>query len=1039
MGSLGQTYDAPDTSIGHAVAHQVNKNSRKVAVVVNEHTTMTYEELHVRAQALASTLIRDGGLASEDIVGILTRHGAEQIVAQLAVVYAGGTCLALDDSLSDDDTRTRLGVAKTKHLLIDRTGWPRKNALSVDNVFVVDLKQEMPALPHGIPDLPRAAFPDYQSHIFFTSGTTGKPKAVQVPGQGILGMARDPCWGRRVGDQRFGHMTSAGFDASILDVWVPLINGATIVVLKREQGLSPELLERSLRAQRVTTLWMTASLFGIVAAARPSVFSGLDNLFIGGESPSLDACRAVLETAAPRRLVNGYGPTECSVLSTWHEITLADVERGFLPIGKPFRQTKALVLDDSFRPVVDQQAAGELFIGGPGLSRGYLRNEEKTHESFLSVTVDGRRMTLYRTRDSVYKDDLGRLVWAGRKDREVKVRGYRVRLDVVEAELLLTGLVGTVAAMKIQPPGTNTSLLVACVTYKKPSRNDRELLARAKDRLPSYMVPRLVRFERLPVNRNGKIDRARLAAELMELLRNRHDKTDAIDKTWPDAAATPTESKLRALWSRILVGVPAESMQRDADFVGCGASSIDMASLTTGIRELFDVQLPTRTIYEHLTLADMATCIDQKRRQTFAEHVEEIKTVLRHDANTLSDEVPIPKGAAVDWRAADQGQVFVTGSTGFVAAHLLAQLLPLPETKTVLCLVRAGSADAARGRILANLAKYRLEAVARSFGSKIEVVLGDFSKPRLGLGEAQFSDLANRASVVYHLGAQVNYNQPYESHRAANVLGTLHVLQLAAAGQVKAVHYTSSVSAFGPTGLANSKQPDEIREDMPLTAFLETTIPYETGYGQSQWVVEEIVASLIRRGFPITIYRLGFVLCSSRDGVGNPDDFVGRLLVDCLELGDFPLLPNQRKELLPADYAASAILRISASNDNLGRAYHITPAPGTAMDMNDVFGFAGSFCGAKLRGVAYQDWLRNLKKSEQEGAELRLGPLMPMLEEKVYGGLTRWEIYDNMAGFCVDQTVEALMQGNDGQVFKPPAVDEDILQRYLVTLGLGKG
>ncbi|KAL1835016.1 hypothetical protein VTK73DRAFT_6456 [Phialemonium thermophilum] len=226
-----------------------------------------------------------------------------------------------------------------------------------------------------------------------------------------------------------------------------------------------------------------------------------------------------------------------------------------------------------------------------------------------------------------------------------------VRLDVVEAELLATGLVSAVAALKLQPPGSHTSLLVACVVYKtttatttspmRPRKNDEELLARARARLPAYMVPRLVAWEALPVNRNGKIDRSRVLAEVEERFRHRQEELDAADVAVPSdgAVMTPTERKLKDLWCRVLVGIPPAHVGPEADFFAWGASSLDTASLIAGIRDRFDVQMPLRTVYEHPRLAAMAACIDQEQPQTFAEHAEAIKAVLRHDSTTLVKEV----------------------------------------------------------------------------------------------------------------------------------------------------------------------------------------------------------------------------------------------------------------------------------------------------------------------------------------------------------------------------------------------------------------
>jgi len=352
----------------------------------------------------------------------------------------------------------------------------------------------------------------------------------------------------------------------------------------------------------------------------------------------------------------------------------------------------------------------------------------------------------------------------------------------------------------------------------------------------------------------------------------------------------------------------------------------------------------------------------------------------------------------------------------------------LQEVKVVKCLVRSQSPDEGRRRLVANLEKYNLGGCHPDLLRKLEVVSGDFSLPTFGLPDGDFASLAGWASVVYHLGAQVNYNQPYSAHRAANVLGTLHVLQFAVSGRIKSLHYASSIAAYGPTRLAGRHV---ISEDEALTPFIESSVLYEGGYGQSQWVADEIVAALMRKGLPATIYRLGFVLCHSKTGVGNPDDFVGRLLADCVGRKAYPLLKNQRKELLPVDYAASAILAISKHGENLGKAYHVIPDMEKALDLIDLFQMTASATGVDMKGMGYSSWVEKVKAGNDSAC--RLGPLVPMLEERVRGEQTRWELYEDMARFKSDNTARALKM--DGGVQRLH-VDEGVLRRYLHTLGL---
>lgn len=271
-----------------------------------------------------------------------------------------------------------------------------------------------------------------------------------------------------------------------------------------------------------------------------------------------------------------------------------------------------------------------------------------------------------------------------------------------------------------------------------------------------------------------------------------------------------------------------------------------------------------------------------------------------------------------------------------------------PEIKKVHCLVRASTYDRARQRLLANMERYGIR-LAEPLKSKVEVIPGDFSHPMLGLQTTAYYNLADQIDVVYHLGAQVDYTQSYSSHVEANVKGTYHMLKFACDGHQRPFHYISSISAFGPTGLMMKN--GVVNEDESLEPFLEPALQYEGGYGQSQWVADEIVTRLMHQGFPATVYRLGFVLCNSADGMGNPDDFMGRLLSDCAKLHSYPLLPNQRKELMAVNNVAAILRAISMSDQSLGHAYHITPDVGTAIDMVDLFDLVRKLCGIEMNGL----------------------------------------------------------------------------------------
>ncbi|KAL7960570.1 non-ribosomal peptide synthetase [Trichoderma compactum] len=1013
-----------EMGIGPLVAAMCRSKPDEIAIIFDE-STITYKYLHLMAQSLGHELV-EAGIAYQDIVGILTEHGVNHIVSQLAIVYAGGTCLPLEGTLSDADIHARLAFAKARYLVVDGVNKNRLQfegtTINVDKFNHHGSNSSMTTHP-GQVRLPKDTPYDFRSHVMFSSGTTGVPKGIQILGRGITKLAHDEIWGQSA-VQRFGHINSIGFDASLVDIWVALLLGATIVVVDRRELLSPGTFAKTLATKDVTTLLITSSLFSQIASFCPNAFSTIHTLLVCGELPSVEACKIVFREGAPKQLVNGYGPTECSILAFYHTITQEDIDLGRMPLGKPVYQTETYVLDEDGK-IVTSPGSGELWLGGPGLSPGYLFNDEKTSESFIATAHPYNPKThirLYRTGDKIdIYDDY--MCWAGRKNREVKLNGHRVQLEVVETELMRTKLVQNVVALKHTSSISNANHLVACVVYKNGQRNFDALLVEAKRRLPKYMIPELIELEQLPLNSNGKIAHREMSELLEQRLQRRHACILAANT--PDfEGLNETEKGLKQLWAQILIAVPTEAINRESHFFLLGGTSLGVTALLGHIHKTFNVSLRIDQVYENPLFKDQVLAIEQAQNGQKPGCVKSVTAVMRRDAELFSGKIEFL--SSKEPQRKDIRNALLTGATGFIGPFLLQELLKAPEMGKVRCLVRATTDDEAFKRLLDNLQRYG-HSVTESIKSRIEAVAGDFSQPMFGLETSAYNRLVDQTNVVYHLGAHVDYTQPYSSHVEANVRGTYHLLKFASDGNLKPFHYISSISTFGPTGLL--MEDGLIEEDQSLEPYLEPALQYETGYGQSQWVADEMVSRLMRRGFPAAIYRLGFILCSSTDGMGNPDDFMGRLFSDCAKLGSYPLLLNQRKEVMAVDHVAAIIKAISTSDQNLGHAYHITPDVGKSMDMNELFELIGKLCVMELKSTSYAAWIK-LLKTAQTNTPLRMFPLLPMLEEEVRGHKTRWELYEGMARFSVDNTVRALERaGVDASILA--SVTHEALERYL--------
>lgn len=543
-------FESQDCGIGSLVAAIARSKPNGIAIVADE-TAISYQDLHLEAQLLCCKMV-GAGIASEDIVGILTSHGVEHIIAQLAIIYAGGTCLPLDATLSEADLKARIAFVKPRYMVVDNNNQCR--VTFEVTVFVMDtpglpISQSPVEMFPKTPFLPKDTPSEFRSHIMFSSGTTGLPKAIQILDRGILRLARDEIWeeSESVSEPRFGHINSTSFDTSLVDIWVALLRGATIVVVDRQELLNPCAFARILAEKKIATLVITSSLFSRIAGFYPSTFSTMQTLFVVGELPSISACKSVLQNGAPKKLVNGYGPTECSVMAFLHVITQEDLAQARMPLGRPARETDVYILDESGKEVTSP-GIGELWLGGPGLSPGYLFDDKRTSETFLNLEHprdSTRHIRLYRTGDRIEVHDNYKS-WVGRQNREVKINGHRVHLDVIEMELHQTGLIENVTALRYESPLLDIGHLIACVVYKNGQRAFDALLTEARRRLPKYMVPGFIEFEQLPLNSNGKIDQKKTLYLLKQKLQERY--SHVIAASAPDfEGLNKTEKTLKQL------------------------------------------------------------------------------------------------------------------------------------------------------------------------------------------------------------------------------------------------------------------------------------------------------------------------------------------------------------------------------------------------------------------------------------------------------------------------------------------------------------
>ncbi|HYP52459.1 MAG TPA: condensation domain-containing protein, partial [Pyrinomonadaceae bacterium] len=413
------------------------------------------------------------------------------------------------------------------------------------------------------------------------------------------------------------------FDASTLELWGALLNGARLALMP--PGVpSLEELGRALRRHNVTTLWLTAGLFHLMVDERAEDLGGLRQLLAGGDVLSPEHVRRFLEAAPASTLINGYGPTENTTFTCCHPMRGSFDATRSVPLGRPVANTSVYVLDRRMRPVV-LGSVGELYTGGDGLARGYLNRPELTAERFVPdpfSTEPGAR--LYRTGDLVRWLPDGTLEFLGRADHQVKIRGFRIELGEIEAALARHESVREASVVALDGAGGGKRL-VAYVVGSETQPAAAELRDFLTARLPEYMVPSaFVALDALPLTPNGTVDRKRLPAP--------DERGDEREGPFV-AARTPVEEMLASVWSEVL-GV--ELVGASDDFFALGGQSLLATQMVSRVRELFRVELPLRAVFEAPTLAQLAARVADLQRTSAGSVTPPVTRVARDSELPLS-------------------------------------------------------------------------------------------------------------------------------------------------------------------------------------------------------------------------------------------------------------------------------------------------------------------------------------------------------------------------------------------------------------------
>ncbi|MFJ9143833.1 amino acid adenylation domain-containing protein [Streptomyces griseus] len=896
----GDPLPAPPRPVLSLIADHAARRGDATAVEEGGRS-ISYADLLGAARRTAHRLA-GRGVSRGDLVAVALPRGIDAVTTLLGILAAGAVYCPLDPGAPANRTAALLTSAAPALVVTEQ-----RYAHFFPDRAILPPDAPVHAEPHE-PRLP-APGPEDLAYLLHTSGSTGQPKGVEV-GHGALAHFVAGA-GARYGPQRADRVLQFAplhFDTSIEEIFLTLCSGATLVI--REPDMTDSLPHFLSACERlaVTVLDLPTAYWHELAYALSTGAGTLPGtvhtVVIGGEAALPERTTRWRKAVGTHvRLINTYGPTEGTVVATAADLNDPALAPDDTPIGRPLPGSRVALID------------GELYLLGPALAHGYRDRPEESAERFVRLEHLPGSPRAYRTGDLVELGEDRLLRHLGRADDEFKISGHRVQPAEVESALLShPGISDAAVAGQVLPDGTRrlTAHLVAADAVPSPAAVRDHLRAR----LPAPMIPASLAFlPRLPRTASGKTDRRALLSRLSDQ-RGGPDEPAAGDRTLTEAVT--------GVWRQVLA---SGDLTDHDDVFDRGAQSLQAIQAANRLAAVLGREVKVAWLFQHATPAALAAFLATAPGSRSAEVPtgSVLPPTLAADTILTSDVRPGTATAARPPR-----RILLTGATGFVGTHLLAELLRRTDAEVV-CAVRARSPEAALRRVRSAL-ETAGPALSPDRHHRVTAFPADLARARLGLDDERWEELGSTVDAIVHNGAAVSVVRDYTALRPANTESTHDLLRLAAPRRIP-LHYVSTLSVGPPRALS-----PEFRE-----SFLPAHEGLGYGYQQTKWASERLLEQAAERGLPVTVHRLGRVVGPLSTGRVNRQDFLWTVLRAGIPAG---LVPDLFTEELwtPADRVAAEIVATGpGTHHHAAVVHHHAGAPVRQADLHQwlrAYGYA---------------------------------------------------------------------------------------------------
>lgn len=866
---------------------KVYNNPLNIAIEQNGKK-LTYKDLDEKSNTICLNILNNKNIPKNSIIGVFMNKSIELVILIWGILKAGHSYMPM-----------YVGYPKERlDYMLDNSRSP----LVFTNQEATDFKAETIFINNfenikNTKNINNVKInPDDIAYVIYTSGSTGKPKGVKITHKCLNNYVHSfyNLFGGISSNDRLLSSTNISFDVSIWELFLSLLNGATLVIYEEEIISNIVKYADSIVNNKITTLYIPPNILEEVydlLKTKPNV--KINKLLVGVEPIKRHTLNKYFNLNPNIKIVNGYGPTETTICSTALEYTKSIKLDKIVSIGKPIGNTKIYILD-KYMHIVPIGVSGEICITGNGVGKGYIANEEETNKNFVKNTFNDLSPKIYKTGDLAKWNYDGTISYISRIDNQVKISGYRVELSGIDNTVIKYPSVFK-SCSQVYKAKSKSYLVTYFTADKKIDTQKLTLFLQSK--LAFYMVPNiLIQLDSFPLTVNGKIDIKKLPKPIV------NSQSEYV------APTTKLEKNLCEIWQNLF---DIKKVGINDNFFNLGGDSLSAIKLQVEALNK-NLNITYADIFAYPTirlLAKKATSASSLEENKFENYdYSKINKLLEYnDVKNISNNIELKPIK----------NVLLTGATGFLGSHILDSYFSTNNIGTIYCFVRNKNNKEPIARLKEQLNFYFGNKYDDYFGTKIKVIKADTSLNNFGLSENEYNDLANNIDIVINSAAIVKHYGDYNKFYNINVVGTKNLINFCEKFNKKLYHIsTTSVSGLGLPENSFKQEKNIIyfgEKDLYKNQNLNNT------YLQTKFEAEKIILEEVSNNkLNATIFRMGNISNRYIDGKfqinANENAFVNRIKA-IVKLG---VIQNGFKkhstEFAPVDFCANAIINLIQSN-----------------------------------------------------------------------------------------------------------------------------